>query len=155
MRIDLGDDEQPEIGLIALIDCIFFLLMFFMVATSFKQKETQHKDKALAITLPRSSATLDLADAAPDPLVIRIGRDGDVAIDDRKLSIEDLHERLRAAAQANPGRPVRRLASKGRTDSSVVLKRGPQSRRGRGGERKPRATFALGTCYLPYVQCYM
>jgi biopolymer transport protein ExbD len=38
MRIELGDDEPPEIGLIALIDCIFFLLMFFMVATSFKQK---------------------------------------------------------------------------------------------------------------------
>ena len=36
MRIELGEDEYPEIGLIALIDCIFFLLMFFMVATSFK-----------------------------------------------------------------------------------------------------------------------
>ena len=107
MRIELGDDEPPEIGLIALIDCIFFLLMFFMVATSFKQKETQNKDKALAITLPRSSATLDLADASPDPLVIRVGREGDVEIDDKKLSIEALHDRLRAAAQANPGRPVR------------------------------------------------
>ena len=35
MRIDVGEEEQPEISLIALIDCIFFLLMFFMVATSF------------------------------------------------------------------------------------------------------------------------
>jgi biopolymer transport protein ExbD len=107
MRIELGDDDQPEIGLIALIDCIFFLLMFFMVATSFKQKEQQHKDKALAITLPRSSATLDLADAAPDPLVIRVGREGDVAIGDDKLSIEALHARLSGEAQAHPGRPVR------------------------------------------------
>src|SRR5437764_3263079 len=94
MRIDLGDDEQPEIGLIALIDCIFFLLMFFMVATSFKQKEQQHKDKALAITLPRSSASLDLADAAPDPLVIRVDREGQVAIGGDRLSIEALHARL-------------------------------------------------------------
>ena len=39
MRIDLGDDEQPEIGLIALIDCIFFLLMYFMVATSFRHPD--------------------------------------------------------------------------------------------------------------------
>ena len=107
MRIDLGDDEQPEIGLIALIDCIFFLLMFFMVATSFKQKEQTHKDKALAITLPRSSATLDLADAAPDPLVIRVDRAGQVAIGDDKLSIEALHERLSGEAHAHPGRPVR------------------------------------------------
>jgi len=107
MRIDLGDDEQPEIGLIALIDCIFFLLMFFMVATSFKQKEQTHKDKALAITLPRSSATLDLLDAAPDPLVIRVGRQGDVAIGGDKLSIEALHGRLSDEARAHPGRPVR------------------------------------------------
>jgi biopolymer transport protein ExbD len=107
MRIDLGDDDQPEIGLIALIDCIFFLLMFFMVATSFKQKETQHKDKAIPITLPRSSATLDLAQAAPDPLVIRVDRIGEVVIGDQKLSIESLHERLRDEAQRSPGRPVR------------------------------------------------
>jgi biopolymer transport protein ExbD len=107
MRIDLGGDDQPEIGLIALIDCIFFLLMFFMVATSFKQKEQTHKDKALAITLPRSAATLDLADAAPDPLVIRVGREGDVAIGGDRLSIESLHERLSEEAHAHPGRPVR------------------------------------------------
>jgi biopolymer transport protein ExbD len=107
MRIDLGDDDQPEIGLIALIDCIFFLLMFFMVATSFKQKETQQKDKAIPITLPRSSATLDLIDAAPDPLVIRVDRAGQVAIGEDKLSIEALHERLSGEARAHPGRPVR------------------------------------------------
>jgi biopolymer transport protein ExbD len=107
MRIDLGDDDQPEIGLIALIDCIFFLLMFFMVATSFKQKESQHKDKAIPITLPRSSATLNLAQAAPDPLVIRVDRIGEVVIGDEKLSIESLHERLRIEARRSPGRPVR------------------------------------------------
>ncbi len=107
MRIELGDDEQPEIGMIALIDCIFFLLMFFMVATSFKQKEQQHKDKAIPITLPRSSATLELADAAPDPLVIRVDRAGQVAIGEDKLSIEALHARLSGEARAQPGRPVR------------------------------------------------
>jgi biopolymer transport protein ExbD len=107
MRIELGDEEQPEIGLIALIDCIFFLLMFFMVATSFKQKETQQKDKAIPITLPRSAATLKLQDAAPDPLVIQVDRAGQVAIGDDKLSLEALHERLRDEAQRQPGRPVR------------------------------------------------
>ena len=107
MIINLGDDDAPEIGLIALIDCIFFLLMFFMVATSFKQKETQQKDKAIPITLPRSSATLDLADAAPDPLVIRVDRGGEVAIGEDKLSIEALHARLSDEAHAHPGRPVR------------------------------------------------
>jgi biopolymer transport protein ExbD len=107
MRIELGDDEQPEIGLIALIDCIFFLLMFFMVATSFKQKEQQHKDKPLPIQLPRASATPVRAQAAPDPLVVRVDRAGNVLIGGTVLSTEELHERLREEAQRQPGRPVR------------------------------------------------
>ena len=58
MRIHLGDEEQPEIGLIALIDCIFFLLMFFMVATSFTQQTEAEKRKELPLVLPTSSASL-------------------------------------------------------------------------------------------------
>jgi biopolymer transport protein ExbD len=107
MRIELGDDEQPEIGLIALIDCIFFLLMFFMVATSFKQKEQQHKDKELPIQLPRASASLVRKEAAPDPLVIRVDRAGSISIGGDALSTEALHERLRDEARRLPGRPVR------------------------------------------------
>lgn len=112
MRIDLGDDEQPEIGLIALIDCIFFLLMFFMVATSFKHKEEHRKERQMPITLPRSSASLDMAQAAPDALVIRVDRAGNVSIGEGTdeagaLSVEALHERLRDEAARNPGRPVR------------------------------------------------
>ena len=56
MRVDLGDDEQPEISLIALIDCIFFLLMFFMVATSFKLQEATNQEKLQRITLPKAPA---------------------------------------------------------------------------------------------------
>ena len=107
MDIDPGDDEQPEIGLIALIDCIFFLLMFFMVATSFKQKEQMHMEKHLPITLPKATASLDMGGAAPNPLVIRVDRSGNVAIDDREVTTEALHARLRAEAARNPGRPVR------------------------------------------------
>jgi biopolymer transport protein ExbD len=107
MRIDLGDDEQPEIGLIALIDCIFFLLMFFMVATSFKQKEEKQREKQMPITLPRSTASLDMARAAPDPLVLVVDKGGRVAVGKDELSTEALHERLRDEAARNPGRPVR------------------------------------------------
>ena len=107
MHIEVDDDEQPEIGLIALIDCIFFLLMFFMVATSFKQKEQAHMEKHLPITLPQAKASLDMGRAAPNPLVIRVDRSGNVAVDERELSLDALHARLRAEAARNPARPVR------------------------------------------------
>ncbi|HBF52195.1 MAG TPA: hypothetical protein DDX04_19710, partial [Massilia sp.] len=77
MRIELGEDEQPDIGLIALIDCIFFLLMFFMVATSFKQQDVQKKEKYQPIELPAAQASLDPPSAAA-PVVIGIGKDGDL-----------------------------------------------------------------------------
>jgi biopolymer transport protein ExbD len=70
MRIDLGHDEPPEIGLIALIDCIFFLLMFFMVATSFRQDKPNRPQKELPVVLPAAQASLDAVRAAAAPLVL-------------------------------------------------------------------------------------
>jgi biopolymer transport protein ExbD len=107
MRIDLGEDEQPEIGLIALIDCIFFLLMFFMVATSFKQPDPQKKTKDLPITLPSSSATLVAAEASSEPLVIGIDAQGQVYIDGQRLSLQQLHDRLRLEGQRQPTPTIR------------------------------------------------
>jgi len=107
MRIKLGEDEQPDIGLIALIDCIFFLLMFFMVATSFKQKDTQMKEKYQPIELPASQASLDLPSAAKSPVVIGIGKDGDLYYGGDPVSLSTLRERLHEVAATNPGHPVR------------------------------------------------
>ncbi|MFC3147949.1 ExbD/TolR family protein [Piscinibacterium candidicorallinum] len=108
MRIDLGHDEEPEIGLIALIDCIFFLLMFFMVATSFKQVDQARKEKELAIQLPQATATLVAAQAAKAaPLVITLNAQGSVFIDNTPLSLQALHDRLREEAARNPARPIR------------------------------------------------
>jgi len=107
MRIELGEDEQPDIGLIALIDCIFFLLMFFMVATSFKQQETQAKEKFHPIELPASQASLDLPSAAASPVVIGIGKDGALYYGGDPVSLGSLRERLRQVAAANPEQPIR------------------------------------------------
>lgn len=81
MRINLGEDEQPEIGLIALIDCIFFLLMFFMVATSFKQPPQEKKQKELPVTLPTSQVSLERDEAGAAPLIIGADKDGKLFLD--------------------------------------------------------------------------
>jgi len=106
MRIDLGADEPPEIGLIALIDCIFFLLMFFMIATSFKQPEAE-KQMELPVTLPAAQMSLDRASAAPAALAIGVDRDGKLYLDGKKVTVQQLHDRLKTEAAANPARPIR------------------------------------------------
>ena len=107
MRIDVGDEEAPEIGLIALIDCIFFLLMFFMVATSFRHQAEARASKALPIVLPTASVSLDRATAAPDPLVIGIDDKGRVYWGREPVTTVVLHQRLRAEAARDPDQPVR------------------------------------------------
>ena len=109
MRIDLQDHDEPEIGLIALIDCIFFLLMFFMVATSFKQQVGDKKPEDLQIVLPRAQASLLASSAAPaEPLVIGVDAQGQVYWGGtERVSQQALHDKLRAEGQASPKRSVR------------------------------------------------
>ncbi|WP_198116549.1 ExbD/TolR family protein [Massilia rhizosphaerae] len=107
MRIDLGDDEQPEIGLIALIDCIFFLLMYFMVATSFRHPEAKKPEKELPIVLPTAQVSLDRATTAPAPLVIGVDAGGTAYIDGKEVSTQELHDLLKREAARDPARPIR------------------------------------------------
>ena len=106
MRIDLGADEPPEIGLIALIDCIFFLLMFFMIATSFKQPDAG-KQMELPVVLPAAQMSLDRASAAPAALAIGVDKEGKLYVDGKQVTVQQLHERLKAEAAASPARPIR------------------------------------------------
>jgi len=99
MRIDLGDDEQPEIGLIALIDCIFFLLMFFMVATSFKHQAEGQPAKGLPIQLPQSAVSLDKQQAASGAVVIGVDIKGGLYWGNEPVTAPALRERLREQAQ--------------------------------------------------------
>jgi biopolymer transport protein ExbD len=107
MRIDLGEDEQPEIGLIALIDCIFFLLMFFMVATSFRQQVGEKPQKELPVTLPVAQMSFDRLGAGAAPLTIGVDKRGKLYLDGNKVSVQELHDRLQQEATGNPGRAIR------------------------------------------------
>jgi len=107
MRINLGDDEQPEIGLIALIDCIFFLLMFFMVATSFKHQIGEKKEKTLPISLPTASASLEEKTAELAPIIIAIDKAGAIYWLSEKVSVQSLQEKLKAEFLINSSRRVR------------------------------------------------
>lgn len=107
MRIDLGEEEHPEIGLIALIDCIFFLLMFFMVATSFKQAVGDKPPKELPVVLPTAQVSLERTGASETPMTIGVDKRGTLYVDGDAISVQGLHDRLRREAANNPHRPIR------------------------------------------------
>lgn len=107
MRINLGDDEQPEIGLIALIDCIFFLLMFFMVATSFKKADELKKLKELPISLPVAAASLERDEAVQPAMVIGVDKDGKLYVGGEKITTQQLHVALKQEAEKDNKRMIR------------------------------------------------
>ncbi|MFP5391479.1 MAG: ExbD/TolR family protein [Gammaproteobacteria bacterium] len=107
MAINLGDEEQPEIGLIALIDCIFFLLMFFMVATSFKQTTEQKKNTPLPVTLPQSAVKLDGAAAAEPRFVIGIDATGNYYLNGKRTTLDALRTSLHNQAGADSKQRIR------------------------------------------------
>lgn len=106
MRASLGEEEHPEIGVIALIDCIFFLLIFFMMATSFKHGDNV-KVEELPVTLPTAQATFSAAKASADPLDIAVDAQGQLYLGERKVSTQELHDVLKKEAAANSARPIR------------------------------------------------
>ena len=94
-------DQDFEIPLIPMIDCMFVLLVFFLVATTLKRTERE-----LPIDLPQSGAAMDM-EQKEDTLVIGVDRNGQKFFGAEPVSTELLHQRLSAAALANPNRRVR------------------------------------------------
>lgn len=107
MRINLGEDEQPEISLIALIDCIFFLLIFFMLTTTFAQSVGEKPPKELPITLPAAQMSLNRTGASAPPLTIGVDKKGKLYLDGDRVSVQRLHDRLEQEAASDPSRPIR------------------------------------------------
>jgi len=101
MRVDLRDDEALEVQMAPLIDCVFLLLIFFLVATTLKKI-----DEELPLTLPASGASLEVQQ--PDSYtVVAIDRDLNVYVDGTPVSMGLLQNSLRARAQEDPRTKIR------------------------------------------------
>lgn len=101
MRIKKQAEQDFEIPLIPMIDCLFVLLVFFLVATTLKKTE-----KELPLQLPESGVAID-TEQKSDTLVLGLGRDGQRFFAGEPVTTEVMHQRLAAAAAANPARRIR------------------------------------------------
>ncbi len=81
-----------------LIDVVFNLLIFFLVAAKFAEEERE-----LPVQLPDASEAQPLI-ARPRELFINIDRQGRYYISGKRMSLGELEEMLLAAWSSNPGR---------------------------------------------------
>ena len=105
MRTKKPEEEPFEIMLIPMIDCMLVIIIFFLVATTLKNRE-----KELPLELPESAAAASV-EQPPDIFIIGIDKEGRTYLGsgDRvePVDTERLHQRIREVAKLNPGQRIR------------------------------------------------
>lgn len=84
-------EEMPAVNLTSMIDVLFLLIIFFVVGTKFIEAERQ-----IELKLPRVAQN-DALSAAPEKKVVNVYRDGQITLDRKNVSLDELRERLTAA----------------------------------------------------------
>jgi len=92
--------KTPAFALTSMLDVIFLLLCFFVTASVFSQWESE-----ISISLP-SASTSETPSRLPGEVILNVARDGSVTVNAKKLTLNDLGERLRKVADFYPGQPV-------------------------------------------------
>ena len=100
MKLRRHEDDEPVANLTPMIDVVFQLLVFFMVATSFMDPERE-----MDIELPEADAG-EPAPTETEDLIINVFADGRLVVSGQDLDDEQLLRRLKAAAQVDPKTPV-------------------------------------------------
>lgn len=96
----LREEENYEVPMTSLIDVVFLLLIFFLVATNFTRRETDH-----SVVLPQSEAGVKAADA-PSRLVVNIREEGTLVVNGRVMTEDELRRTVADFVLAHPGRPA-------------------------------------------------
>lgn len=95
MRALIGDGEEGGVRMAPLIDVVFLLLIFFLVATTFYEAE---KD----ITIRLAGATEgEERDSSGDLMVINVGEAGVIVVSQRVYSLDELEALMRERRAAN------------------------------------------------------
>lgn len=114
MRIRDGGDEEIGIGLTSLIDVVFLLLTFFMLATSFIDQEQK-----IDIDLPEAISGSEAAEV-PDEVVINVLEDGRLVVSGHEVDDAGLVAALGAAAAKDKETPVTIRGDRGVRHEHVV-----------------------------------
>ncbi|MFW6061330.1 MAG: ExbD/TolR family protein [Planctomycetota bacterium] len=93
-----SSDEAP-VNLMPLIDMVFLLLIFFLVASTFAQEE-----RDLAVQLPGTA--VQALSEAPRELIINVRRDGTLRVSGETYSKPELSKLVSHVAENKPGRKV-------------------------------------------------
>ena len=76
MKLKFKDNVKAEVDMTPMIDCVFLLLVFFMVSTTFNKREAD-----ISFSLPGTAEQSDSVDI-PDEQIVQITEAGNVFLND-------------------------------------------------------------------------
>jgi len=85
-----------------MIDCVFQLLLFFMVSSHFDEEALKSDEGTLGAVLPEAVAAMPMV-MRPREMIININARGEFYVGGDKHSEAQLAERLRRSVVDNPG----------------------------------------------------
>lgn len=103
-----GSRALSALSLTSLIDVVFLLLVFFLVATRFEEEE-----RSMAIQTPTASEAVPLT-TRPRELMVNIDKEGRYQVGRQYVELAELQTMLHQAAANNPGRQKVRIRADGR-----------------------------------------
>lgn len=101
MRVDLRDDDSLEVQMAPLIDCVFLLLIFFLVASTLRKV-----DKELPLELPEIAASVEVQQP-PEFTVVSVDRNGSFYLDGAPVTLALLQAEFKRIAADDPERKIR------------------------------------------------
>ena len=114
MRIKRSNEDKLEIGMSSLIDCVFLLLIFFLVTTIAKKE-----NRDIDIDLPVSTSSLDVP-PDNDTMVVGINKEKMLFYNGRPVTVSELHQILLELSEENQDRRIRVDCDKAVAFSRVV-----------------------------------
>jgi biopolymer transport protein ExbD len=88
MPLKVQHDEQPQLNLTPMIDVLFLLIIFFMVASTFGDLE-----RNMELNVPEVTEAGDSVQPAK-PIVINVFADGTYDLDGQPVTLDELKTRL-------------------------------------------------------------
>ena len=101
MAVKYEEDEKPEVQLTSMMDCIFLMLIFFLVSSQLKKIERE-----IPIELPESDVAREVK-ATPDLITVSVNSKGELYVNSKPVGGAGLRSALQAAQKENPDRRIR------------------------------------------------
>ncbi len=100
IRSGEAEHRGVTVEMTPLIDMVFLLLVFFLVATTFHQTERE-----MQIALPQAAFTGPISTALRE-IIINVDSAGEIIVGGRTVEPDDLRAMIKQAVEANPDQKV-------------------------------------------------